>query len=77
MLQTDKRTGIELKKCKYCKTGLPVAFQVDGDLYYVKCNNPACHKWDRYEFCATNRLNALNNWNKGNTKTFFYKNQED
>lgn len=68
MLRTDERTGIAVRPCKYCKTGYPVVFTLEGNLCYARCNNPQCHKWDRYEFCAGNIANALNSWNEGNSR---------
>lgn len=68
MLRTDERTGLDVRPCKYCKKGYPRIIILDGGLAYARCNNPECHKWDPYEFCATNRAGALLNWNEGNIK---------
>ena len=76
MLRTDERTGLALRPCKYCKIGYPRVVKLEGNLCYARCNNPECHKWDPYEFCAGNRISALQNWNAGNVKPNI-KNQKD
>ena len=52
--------------CKACKRkhiiSYPMVNNVTG-LYYAKCNNPECDKYDPYEFIGTTKKNAIENWN--------------
>jgi len=53
--------------CKACKRkrGIfyPVINKVMG-LYYAKCSNPECDKYDPYEFIGTTAKGAIENWNE-------------
>lgn len=52
--------------CKACKrkhiTSYPIFTKVMG-LYYAKCANPSCAKYDPFEFIGTTQKNAIENWN--------------
>lgn len=52
--------------CKACKRkhiiSYPTVSKVTG-LYYAKCSNPECDKYDPYEFIGTTQKNAIANWN--------------
>ena len=52
--------------CKSCYrkhvTSYPTVTKVMG-LYYAKCSNCECDKYDPYEFIGTTEKNAILNWN--------------
>ena len=53
--------------CKACKRKYGIFYpevnKVMG-LYYAKCSNPECDKYDPYEFIGTTEKNAIENWNE-------------
>lgn len=52
--------------CKACKRkhiiSYPIVNNITG-LYYAKCSNPECDKYDPYWFMGTTKKNAIANWN--------------
>lgn len=52
--------------CKACKrkrgTFYPTVTKVMG-LYYAKCSNLECDKYDPYEFIGVTEKAAIENWN--------------
>ncbi len=57
---------MEHKKCKYCKIGGPKIVKVDANLFYARCNNHECVKWDPYEFLGASVARAYEAWDKAN-----------
>jgi len=60
----DERGACPCKACKR-KRGIfyPEVNKIMG-LYYAKCSNPECDKYDPYEFIGTTTKNAIENWNE-------------
>ena len=62
-----------IEKCKKC--GHEPRVVKITDLYYAKCSNPACKKWDPHAFIGITEKKALEHWNMYNSDN--YNKQKD